>query len=105
MHDSTLPELQSRLEAVTTRLLLPLRASKTLDEVALGELHSVLDGFAALFSEAHSVPRSLVGNLWFVFTSMLAEAEHARDTQARATIEAAAWSVEDRLRRIFGPRF
>jgi len=40
--------------------------------------------------------------VWFIFTTMLAEAEH---TRAPEPILDAAWQWEDLLRNAFGPRF
>jgi hypothetical protein len=95
------------LTAVTTRfndivleVLAPIRMSKTVDRAAMGELHIVLDELAHALRDEDDVPKKLTGELWYVFTSMLAEAGHAADPEL---ITSAAWEVQEKLELIFGP--
>jgi hypothetical protein len=97
-----LPEIEARLAGLTTEILLPLRTSKTLDPEAVSRLYQVADDLAAVFADAEVVPRALTGNLWFVFTQMLTEADHTRSPDE---ILDAAWGYQERLVKIFGPSF
>ena len=93
----------NEIDSLLLDLLGPLRSSKTLNANAIARLTQSLDRLSPLLAEEQLVPKVLVGKLWFIFTSMLSEAEHAKDT--REQIEIAAWDIQERLRRIFGPRF
>jgi len=95
-----LTELTERFDAIVLDVLGPIRMSKRVDSASMAELLRVLDELATTLADAPSVPRKLVGDLWFIFTSMLAEAGHAKDPQP---ILAAAWEVQEKLARIFGP--
>jgi hypothetical protein len=100
--DYTIEQLEERLSEVAARLLPYLRASKLVDSTAMTDLLETADLIRAKFNEDDLVPRRLTGTLWFIFTSMLTEAEHTHSPEA---ILNAAWNYEDRLRKIFGPRF
>lgn len=97
-----LGDLEARFDKATTALLPSLRATKRLDSLALVELLDVADGFAAGLFGRDEVSRALVGKLWFVFTAMLTEADHASEPEPLLD---AAWSYQERLRKIFGPTF
>jgi hypothetical protein len=94
--------LEARVDEATTRLLVPLRMTKTVDSVALADLTLAVAGLTEIFGVTDSIPRVLVGKLWFVFTQMLLEAEHANDPDP---ILDAAWVYEDTLTHLFEPRF
>lgn len=96
------PELEARLDALTTEILLPLRASKEVDSEAINRLYELADDLAAEIGDSDAVPRRLTGKLWFVFTQMLSEADH---TQSPNDILTSAWGYESRLVKIFGPSF
>jgi hypothetical protein len=66
-----LPELEARLDALITEILLPLRASKVVDSEAINRLYELADDLAAEIGDLDTVPRLLAGKLWFVFTQML----------------------------------
>lgn len=95
-------ELEARLDALTTEILLRLRASKEVDSGAMLRLCSLADDFLLEFGESDVVPRRLTGKLWFVFTQMLSEAEHSRSPDE---ILMSAWTYEGRLEKIYGPFF
>jgi hypothetical protein len=97
-----IPEFEARLDALTTRILVPLRASKELDPEAVSKLYELMGELAADIGEAEMVPRLLVGKLWFIFTQMLSEAAHTRSPD---DILMSAWAYEERLEQIFGPFF
>jgi hypothetical protein len=97
-----LPELEARLDALTTEILLPLRASKVVDSEAINRLYELADDLAAEIGGLDAVPRLLAGKLWFVFTQMLSEADHTRSPD---DILMSAWAYESRLEKIFGPFF
>ena len=102
MSDVPLASLEKRLDDLTTAVLVPLRASKTLDRAALDSLSQLLTELGLATADETMVPKVLVGKLLFVFSSMLAEAGHAKNP---APILAAAWDIEEHLTRIFGPHF
>lgn len=97
-----LPALETRLDQATTALLPELRATKRVNAAAMIEVLEVADALEGVLSDQETVSRSLAGKLWFVFTAMLNEAEHAA---APDPILDAAWNYQDRLRKIFGPSF
>jgi hypothetical protein len=103
---------ETNLEAVTQEIdgaaldvLGPLRMTKTLNDAAWAKLLSAVDRVAVMLKPEQVVPKKLVGTLWFIFTSMLTEADHSRDPRHREKIEMTAWDFAERLRRIFGPSF
>lgn len=95
-------ELEARLDALTTEILLPLRSSKEVYSEAINGLYALADELAAEMGESDAVPRLLTGKLWFVFTQMLSEADHTRSPES---ILMSAWGYESRLEEIFGPFF
>lgn len=97
-----LAALEARLDAVSTALLVPLRADKSLSEAALRDLAKVGADLAALLAGVQLVPVALVGKCWFVSTVLLSEADHARQPDP---ILDAAWSWQEQLRQAFGPHF
>jgi hypothetical protein len=97
-----LGELEARLDALTTEILLPLRLSKEVDSEAMNRLYEVADDLAAELGGSDAVPRLLTGKLWFVFTQMLTEAQHTRSPD---DILMSAWAYQSRLMKIFGPFF
>lgn len=97
-----LPDLIKRFDDVALNVLGPLRTSKRLDTAALAEFKSVLQGLQTELSNQEYVPRKLASELWHVFCSMLAEADHAQNP---GPILDEAWDIQERLRRIFGPRW
>jgi hypothetical protein len=93
-----LDRFESRLDALTTEILVPLRVSKTVQSKAISELYALADELADALKDEELIPRRLAGKLWFVFTQMLAEADHTRMPD---DILMSAWGYQDRLRRIF----
>ena len=93
-------ELEARLDKATTALLPGLRTTKRLDALALAEVLDVADEFASALASREDIPRALVGKLWFVFTAILTEADHASEPEPLLD---AAWDYQERLRKIFGP--
>jgi hypothetical protein len=96
------PEFEARLDALTTEILLPLRASEEVDSEAMNRLYKLVEDRAAEIGGSDAVPRRLTGKLWFVFTQMLSEADH---TRSPGDILMSAWGYESRLEKIFGPSF
>ncbi|MGY0537679.1 hypothetical protein ACW14X_09180 [Nocardioides sp. YJ-D4] len=93
-------EIESRLDHLTTEILLPLRASKELNEARIEDLSRLVDDLILDLNGAPQISTTLAGKLWFVFTQMLSEADHS---SARERILDAAWRYEGQLERIFGP--
>jgi hypothetical protein len=94
--------LEARLDDLTIPLLGPLRMSKTLDGTVMSDLLQLGDELGAALSDETTVSTALVGKAWFVFTAMLAEADHAQNPEP---ILDAAWQWQEKLRQAFGPRF
>ena len=91
---SDLDDIQQRLDDVITSLLPPLRASKTLVPTAVEQLMGIGRDLASTIPQESVVPRRLVGDTWFVFTAMLAEADHAKDP---GPIMRVAWEWQEWL--------
>lgn len=92
-------DFEGTLDELTTRILLPLRTSKTLDLPGLEALRGLVaagrrDG---LFDDQISV--RLAGKLWFIFSAMLAEAGHCREPEP---ILREAHDYQEVLLRAFG---
>ena len=105
MKEAELKEIVEQIDTLSAELLLSLRKggkAKQLDKNLFTRLTSAMEELERLLSNENHVSKDLVGTLWFIFTSMLAEADHANDPQP---ILAAAWDVQERLSRIFGPHF
>jgi hypothetical protein len=95
--------ITNEIDSLLLDLLGPLRTSKTINQTVFTKVTQALDRLHPLIERETLVPKVLVGKLWFIFTSMLSEAEHAKDK--REQIEIAAWDIQERLRRLFGPQF
>jgi hypothetical protein len=95
-------EIADVIDALALEILGPLRSSKTINKVALQKLDAFIEELAPLLKDQESVPRVLTGHLWFIFTSMLTEAEYAKN---RHEIDMVAWGLQDKLRKIYGPLF
>jgi hypothetical protein len=98
-------EVIEQIDALSSELLLSLRKggrAKQLDKNLFARLTSAVDELGRLLNNETQVSKDLVGTLWFIFTSMLAEADHANDPEP---ILSAAWDIQERLTRIFGPHF
>lgn len=98
----TTSQYEERLDELTTTLLVPLRTEKRLELQALDELCSLVaeQKSAGLFVDTISV--RLAGKFWWIFCSMLSEADHAKNPEP---ILDAAWRYQEELRRAFGPVF
>ena len=103
MSNERLSQLVSKLDRLILEVLVPLRSSKTIDSAVFQRLESALSELGDALHDEELVPKALAGNLLFLFTTMLTEAEHAKE--GRQAIETAAWAIEESLRRIFGPHF
>lgn len=95
-------EMRTALDNAVVELLVPLRMKKEIGGASLENMSRVLDDISVYLANENLVPKELVGELWFVFTSMLSEAEHA---QFPDPIIDAAWFIGEKLRVIFGPHF
>ena len=93
---------KERFDNLVLPFLGPIRMSKKIDQRHYAELMALMDELIAARDEFEQFPRDLAGELWFIFTTMLAEADHARDPES---ILMPAWNYEEKLVRFFGPRF
>ncbi len=97
---SQIDDIEARLDTLTTTILVPLRASKHIDHQALSRLNDLVEDLIAQIGDAPTISRRLTGKLWFIFTQMLAEADH---THAPDEILRSAWNYQDQLEKLFGP--
>jgi hypothetical protein len=95
-------DFEARLDKITTDLLPEVRATKNVNGLVVADLLQLTDELAVAFASDDVVDKRLVGKLWFVFTSLLAEASHTHEPGAILDV---AWQYEDRLEKIFGPVF
>ena len=80
----------SKLDQIITDLLPAIRMDKRIPEKAFNDFKALLDHYEVILKDQSEVPKSLVGSLYFVFTSMLAEADHAKEPD---NIITAAWEI------------
>jgi len=102
MSETRIREITSEIDQLALQILGPLRSSKKLDVASFERLKELIVELTPLLKDQDSVPRILTGNLWFIFTSILTEAEYAKNRQE---LELAAWGLQDKLRRLLGPVF
>lgn len=95
-------ELEARLDTLAIALLVPMRTSKHVDPQILGNLNNLVKDLISEIGDALVIERHLAGKLWFIFTQMLTEADHARSPEE---ILRSAWSYQEQLQKLFGPRF
>ena len=55
------PELEARLDVLTTQILLPLRASKEVDSQAINKLYRLVADLALEIGESTDISRRLAG--------------------------------------------
>ncbi|HXP54170.1 MAG TPA: hypothetical protein VN847_04415 [Streptosporangiaceae bacterium] len=99
---SRISELEARLDTLTTAILLPMRATKYVDQDAFAQLDRLVGDLISEIGDAPDISRRLTGKLWFVFTQALTEAQHSRSPDE---ILRYAWSYQDKLEQLFGPWF
>jgi hypothetical protein len=97
---SQIDELEARLDTLTTAILPPLRRDKHLNHRALDDLNRLVADLASEIGDSPVISRRLTGKLWFVFTQMLSEADHARSPEE---ILNSAWNYQEQLQNLFGP--
>jgi hypothetical protein len=95
-------ELEQQLDALSTSILLPMRATKYVDRDAFAQLNQLVRELTTEIGDSPDFPRRLVGKLWFVFTQALSEADHCRSPEE---ILHYAWSYKSELEKLFGPWF
>jgi hypothetical protein len=99
---SQIDELEARLDTLTVALLVPMRTSKHVDPQILDNLNNLVKDLISEIGDAPVIPRRLAGKLWFIFTQMITEADHARSPEE---ISRSAWSYQEQLEKLFGPWF
>jgi hypothetical protein len=95
-------EVEAQMDLVTTALLVPLRTTKAIAEDTALALMTIGDELIACVAHHETVSKGLVGKAWFVFTAMLAEADHAAEPDGILDV---AWQWQEKLRLAFGPHF
>ena len=100
--NTDLTQLAERLDALVVPLLTTARQKKELDQTAMSEVRKVIADIADATKQQSDTPKKLVGSLYFIVFSLLSEADHAKNPEPLST---AAWTLQEDLRRVFGPRF
>ncbi len=71
-------EIKIRIDEIIIDLLVPIRASKTVDQKAFDEFYLILDEVVSLVKGKEEINRELAGLIFFIYTSIEADANHAR---------------------------
>lgn len=90
-------EIEESINELIIDLLVPIRTSKTVNKEAFDKLYLLLDEVKTLIKGEGVISRNLAGLLFFIYTTVSAEAEHAHYTNA-VFIEAG--KLEDYLKKI-----
>ena len=90
-------EITKLINDLTTDLLVPIRTSKLVNKQAFSEFYKLLDEVIKLVKEKELINRNLAGLLFFIYTTISAEAEH---TNYSSPIFLEASKIEDYLSKI-----
>ncbi len=77
MINDRMTEIEESINKLIVDLLVPIRTSKTVDKGVFNKLYLLLDELKALIKGESIISRKLAGELFFIYTSISAEAEHA----------------------------
>lgn len=77
MKEKRLLEIEEIISELTVDLLVPIRTDKTVNKEAFDKLYLLLDELKILIKGENKINRRLVGLLFFIYTNVLAESEHA----------------------------
>ena len=77
MKEKRLLEIEEIISELTVDLLVPIRTDKTVNKEAFDKLYLLLDELKILIKGENKINRRLVGLLFFIYTKVLAESEHA----------------------------
>ena len=77
MINDRMTEIEESINKLIVDLLVPIRTSKTVDKEVFNKLYLLLDELKALIKGESIISRKLAGELFFIYTSISAEAEHA----------------------------
>lgn len=97
MKNDRIKEIEEGINELVIDLLVPIRTSKAVNKEAFDKLYLLLNEVKALVKGEELISRSLVGLLFFIYTTVSAEAEHSHYTNA-VFIEAG--KLEDYLKKI-----
>jgi hypothetical protein len=95
---SKLNYLEEQAKRIMLDILVPLRTEKKLNRPAIESLCNLIQEFGEATAHDDLIPKFFMVCFFDVFTSMLAEAEHAPDPKP---IRDAAWEIEERLSSVF----
>lgn len=70
-------EIEESINKLIVDLLVPIRASKTVNKEAFDKLYFLLDELKVLIKGEILITRKLAGSLFFIYTTVSAETEHA----------------------------
>ncbi len=70
-------EIEESINKLTVDLLVPIRASKSINREAFDKLYLLLDELKVLIKGEILINRKLAGVLFFIYTTVSAEAKHA----------------------------
>lgn len=71
-------EIKKRVDDIIVDLLVPVRATKTIDEVAYNQFYEILDELVLLVKDDEYISRSLIGVLFDIYSTLYAEAYHSK---------------------------
>lgn len=97
MINNRITEITENIDKLTIDLLVPLRGSKYVNKEAFDKLYLLLDELVKLMKDQEVISRKLAGLLFFIYTSVSAEAEHAHYA---SDIFMVAANLEDYLDKI-----
>lgn len=95
--NNRIEEITKIINNLATDLLIPVRTSKSVNKEAFAEFYKLLDEVIILVREKELINRKLAGLLFFIYTTISAEAEHANYS---SPIFLEASKLEDYLSKI-----
>jgi hypothetical protein len=82
MTNDRMREIEDIINELAVDLLVPIRASKIVNKEAFDQLYLLLDEVKISIKGEKLISRKLAGMLFFIYTAVSAEAEHAHYTNA-----------------------
>lgn len=70
-------EIEKELNPIIKQIILDLRPAKKMDERLFADLHNRLEAYKVCLRGCDTLPRSMAGKLFYLFSTMIVEAKHA----------------------------
>jgi hypothetical protein len=93
--------LTSRIDKLTTKVMVAAYGSHDLDAESLAKLIEALRELNPLLTNETCLDRYLVADLHSCFSRLLLEASYESDVSKRKALEEAAWRLDDQLSDLF----